>query len=96
MCYNGTSVAVFQKKSSIPYPMPDRVPLPPTIAEALECRGLVRMQYVDAKGQESERVVRPLRVHGRAGVLYLVAHCYQANALRSFRLDRVVELTTEA
>ena len=80
---------------SIPYPLPDLLPLPPTIAEALEHRGLVRMHYIDAKGQESERVVRPLRVQGRDGYLYLVAHCYQANALRSFRLDRVVELATE-
>ncbi len=80
---------------SIPYPLPDLLPLPPTIAEALEQRGLVRMHYIDAKGQESDRVVRPLRVLGRDGYLYLVAHCYQADGLRSFRLDRVVELAIE-
>jgi DNA polymerase-3 subunit epsilon len=79
----------------IPYPHPRALPLPPTIAEALEASGQVRMRYVDARGRETERVVRPLRVHERQGNLYLVAHCYRAEALRTFRLDRVVELASE-
>jgi DNA polymerase-3 subunit epsilon len=80
---------------SIPYPFPEVVPLPPAIAEALEGRSRVRMRYVDARGQETDRVIRPLRVHGRRGYLYLVAHCYHAESLRTFRLDRVVELEPE-
>jgi DNA polymerase-3 subunit epsilon len=81
---------------SIPYPVREIVSLPPAIAEALESRGRVRMRYVDARGQETERVVRPLRVSGQRGNLYLIAHCYRAEALRTFRLDRVVELVVEA
>jgi DNA polymerase-3 subunit epsilon len=80
---------------SIPYPYPQALPLPPPIAEALECSGQVRMRYVDAHGQETVRLVRPLRVHERRGLLYLVAHCYKAGELRTFRLDRVVELALE-
>jgi DNA polymerase-3 subunit epsilon len=80
---------------SIPYPVSDIPPLPPAIAEALERRGRVRMRYVDARGQETERSVRPLRVQGRQGYLYLIAHCYRAEALRTFRLDRVVDMTFE-
>jgi DNA polymerase-3 subunit epsilon len=80
---------------SIPYPLPQVLPLPPTIAEALERRGQVQMRYVDARGQETERAVRPLRVHERRGHLYLLAHCYRAGELRTFRLDRVVEMTME-
>ena len=76
----------------IAYPQPQVLPLPPPLAEALERRGRVRMRYVDARGRETERLVRPLRVHGRRGHLYLIAHCYQAQALRTFRLDRVLEL----
>jgi hypothetical protein len=76
----------------IPYPHPEVVPLPPAIAEALESQGKVQMRYVDARGTETDRLVRPLRVHGRQGRLYLIAHCYQRDALRTFRLDRVVEL----
>jgi len=77
---------------SIPYPQPQVLPLPPAIAEALDRQGQVRMRYVDARGRETERVVRPLRVHGERGRLYLIAHCYRAQAVRTFRLDRVLEL----
>jgi DNA polymerase-3 subunit epsilon len=76
----------------IPYPHAQALPLPPAIAEALENRGQVLMRYVDGKGQESERVVSPLRVQERHGYLYLLAHCYRADALRTFRLDRVLDL----
>jgi DNA polymerase-3 subunit epsilon len=77
---------------SIPYPLPDALPLPPVIAEALACGGRMRMRYVDARGRETDRVVRPLRVRARRGELYLIAHCFRRDALRTFRLDRVVEL----
>jgi DNA polymerase-3 subunit epsilon len=79
----------------IPYPQPHVLPLPPTIAEALESGGRVVMRYVDARGQETVRAIRPLRVHEQRGLLYLVAHCYRADALRTFRLDRVIELAPE-
>jgi DNA polymerase III subunit epsilon len=80
---------------SIPYPYPQALPLPPALAEALQCSGQVRMRYVDAQGQETVRLVRPLRVHEQRGYLYLVAHCYRAGELRTFRLDRVVELAAD-
>jgi DNA polymerase-3 subunit epsilon len=79
----------------IPYPLPRVLPLPPTISEALESGGRVHMRYVDARGQETVRAIRPLRVHEQRGLLYLVAHCYRAGALRTFRLDRVVELAPD-
>lgn len=77
----------------IPYPHPRALPLPPAIAEALESSGQVQMRYVDARGQETERAIHPLRVQEQRGHLYLLAHCYRADALRTFRLDRVVEMT---
>jgi len=80
---------------SIPYPLPRLLPLPPAIAEALQGGGRVRMRYVNAAGQETDRVVRPLRVSEERGNLYLVAHCYLAGELRTFRLDRVVEMALE-
>jgi DNA polymerase-3 subunit epsilon len=79
----------------IPYPHPRILPLPPAIAEALESRGRVFMRYVDANGQETERVVRPLSVGEQRGYLYLTAHCYRRDELRTFRLDRVVEMAVE-
>jgi len=79
----------------IPYPTSRAVPLPPTIAEALATGGRVRMRYVDASGRDTDRIVRPLRIHAQGSNLYLIAHCYQRDALRTFRLDRVVEMTLE-
>ncbi|MGD8397998.1 MAG: exonuclease domain-containing protein [Anaerolineae bacterium] len=79
----------------VPYPAPQVLPLPPAIAEALAAQGEVRMRYVDARGNETDRVIRPLRVEARRGRLYLLAHCHRAGALRTFRLDRVVELAME-
>ena len=81
---------------SIPYPHSHVLPLPPSIAEAVASTGRVRMRYVDARGRETERVVSPLRVHTQRGNLYLVAHCYRRGALRTFRLDRVVDMVPEA
>ncbi|MBC7249988.1 MAG: WYL domain-containing protein [Anaerolineae bacterium] len=80
---------------SIAYPRSYDLPLPPTISEALKKGGRVRMRYVDANGWETERVIRPLRVSEERGNLYLVAHCYYRDALRTFRLDRVVEMVLE-
>jgi DNA polymerase-3 subunit epsilon len=79
----------------IPYPHPQALPLPPTIAEALDEKKRVRLHYVNAQGQESQRLIRPLRVSAQRGYLYLQAYCHQAGALRTFRLDRVVEMTIE-
>jgi DNA polymerase III epsilon subunit family exonuclease len=79
----------------IPYPHPRALPLPPAIAEALESKGRVFMRYVDAKGQETERVVRPLSIGEQQGYLYLTAHCYWRDELRTFRLDRIVEMAVE-
>lgn len=80
----------------IPYPLPSAVPLPPAIADALEGQTRVRMRYVDARGLETSRSVRPLRVHERRGNLYLLAHCYMAGDLRTFRLDRVAHMELES
>jgi len=79
----------------VPYPHPDALPLPPTIAEALDSHKPVRMHYVDAGGRATHRSVRPLRVTARRGYLYLIAHCYRAGEIRTFRLDRVVEMAID-
>jgi len=79
----------------IPYPDSRALSLPPTITEALENGGRVRMRYIDARGRETNRLVRPFRVNERGGVLYLVAHCFRRGELRTFRLDRVVEMALE-
>jgi DNA polymerase III epsilon subunit family exonuclease len=79
----------------IPFPDSSALPLPPAIADALAHGGRVRMRYVDARGHETHRTVRPMRVSARRDNLYLIAHCYRRDALRTFRLDRVLELVLE-
>jgi hypothetical protein len=79
----------------IPYPQGRALPLPPSIAEALETKQAVQMRYVDARGAETERMVRPLHVSEQGGYLYLTAHCLWKEELRTFRLDRIVELVGE-
>ncbi len=76
----------------VPYPQARVLSLPPTITEALDDGRRVRMRYRDARGRETERLVQPLRVSERGGVLYLIAHCYWRDEQRTFRLDRVVEM----
>jgi DNA polymerase-3 subunit epsilon len=79
----------------VPYPHARALSLPPTITEALENGGRVRMRYIDARGQETDRLVRPIRVNARGGALYLIAHCFHRGERRTFRLDRVVEMALE-
>jgi DNA polymerase III epsilon subunit family exonuclease len=79
----------------IAVPRPRALPLPLEIAEALASGGTLWMRYVDARGRETERVVQPLRVDAREDNLYLIAHCYRRDELRTFRLDRVLELAIE-
>ncbi|MCP4544660.1 MAG: WYL domain-containing protein [Chloroflexi bacterium] len=79
----------------VPYPHARTLSLPPAITEALENGGRVRMRYMDAKGRETDRLVRPMRVRARGGALYLIAHCYHRDEIRTFRLDRVVEMALE-
>jgi DNA polymerase-3 subunit epsilon len=79
----------------VPYPHSRALPLPPTITDALENGGRVQMRYIDAQGRETDRLVRPICVNARGGVLYLIAHCYRRGEQRTFRLDRIVEMTLE-
>jgi predicted DNA-binding transcriptional regulator YafY len=48
--------------------------------------------YVDAKGDETTRMITPLRVQAANQLVYLVAYCHLRQAERSFRLDRIVDI----
>jgi hypothetical protein len=67
--------------------------LPLELEEALEQRKPVRMEYLDARESRTERVVEPLHVRRRSGELMLVAHCHLRNSRRTFKLERIVQLT---
>lgn len=66
--------------------------LPLELQEALEQRTQVRMEYLDADQQRTERLISPQRLRRVNGELRLVAHCHLRNEPRSFKLDRIVRL----
>ena len=71
-------------------PAPD-LDVPAPIRRALEDEGVLWLHYRAEDGEETERFVRPLRIHSFGGSPILVAHCLLKDAKRSFRLDRILE-----
>jgi len=63
------------------------------VRSALDRGAPVRLDYLDAAGERTERTVEPWALTVAEGVWYLQAHCRRADAPRDFRLDRVVEAT---
>jgi DNA polymerase-3 subunit epsilon len=69
--------------------------LPDELVEAMRRGGTVHLRYQASDGCVTERRVAPKRVDHRYGRHYLVAYCYLRRAERSFRLDRILELSPE-
>ena len=53
----------------------------------------LRLRYQNEKGEESERVVRPLGAFFWGKSWTVAAWCELRNDFRDFRLDRIVDLT---
>ena len=71
---------------------PRESPLPLELQEAMEQRRPVMMEYLDARGARTERLIDPLHIRRSGGELLLVAHCHLRQAQRTFKLERVVRL----
>jgi predicted DNA-binding transcriptional regulator YafY len=67
--------------------------LPLELEEALELRRPVMMEYLDARNARTQRVIEPLHVRRSGGELLLIAHCQLRNDRRTFKLERIVQLT---
>jgi DNA polymerase III subunit epsilon len=67
--------------------------LPLELEEALEQRRPVLMDYVDARNHRTSRVIEPLEIRRFRGEVVLIAHCQLRDDRRTFKLDRVVQLT---
>ncbi len=67
-------------------------PLPLELQEALDLRGLVRMEYLDANRHRTERIVQPLHIRRSGDQLLLVAHCQLRQAQRTFKLERIIAM----
>ncbi len=78
-----------------PARLPPDLPLPPTIAEAMEGGKRLYLAYVDGKGEKTERWVTPQEITANGDTLYLVAFCHLRDEVRQFRLDRIIEMKIE-
>jgi len=73
----------------------EAIHLPVGLSEAIQSGKRLHINYIDGKGENTERWVTPYNVIGLADYLYLHAHCHLRNAERSFRLDRIVGIEVE-
>jgi len=67
--------------------------LPLELEEALEQKCPVWLEYLDGQDNRTHRKVEPLHVRRRNGELLLIAHCHLRNSRRTFKLERVVQMT---
>lgn len=74
---------------SQPLPKPKKTHSKKTIGPA---HGGFLIHYEDAKGNVSEREINVRAITDKNGVTYLKAYCHARRAMRTFRLDRVVEV----
>ncbi|MBC8106897.1 MAG: WYL domain-containing protein [Anaerolineae bacterium] len=67
--------------------------LPLELEEALEQKCPVTMEYLDGNDQRTQRVIQPLSIRRRQGELELIAYCQLRNDRRTFKLERIVQLS---
>lgn len=63
-----------------------------TLSAAAMARQRVHLRYASAQGETSERDFDPYGLAWRGGRWYAVGHCHLRRDLRSFRLDRIVDV----
>ena len=64
-----------------------------TLRAAITEKRVVRFTYYGRDGEPSERTVEPLQLRFKSRAWYLSARCRTANALRTFRLTRMQDLS---
>ena len=69
--------------------------MPTELGEAIYSGKRMFIRYIDKDGEQTERWITPLQVTGLADYIYLQAYCHLRKAERSFRLDRIVEVSVE-
>src|SRR5688572_12959946 len=69
--------------------------LPTELSEAIYSGKKLFIKYADKDGETSERWVTPKNVIGLADYIYLQAYCHSREAERTFRLDRILDVSVE-
>src|SRR3954454_15905892 len=75
-----------------------RSDVPTVVIEALAGGRVLLVDYADRRGGTSTRAVEPMGYLGGSDYWYLLAWCRLRDAMRAFRLDRIVSasMTDEA
>jgi predicted DNA-binding transcriptional regulator YafY len=71
-------------------------PMPRAVADALDCRRVLRIAYGDRGGATTVREIEPLGYVGSPSHWYLVAWCRLREAVRAFRTDRITAVSVTA
>jgi proteasome accessory factor C len=72
-------------------------PLVGELRRAVEEHRRIRLSYYTyGRDEHTVRVVEPHRLYADQGQLYLWGHCHEAGAERSFRIDRIEDITVLA
>ena len=65
----------------------------PALRRAIKAHERVAITYIDQRGTESHRDIRPLALEKHAKISTLAAYCEARGDFRSFRVDRIVAVT---
>lgn len=71
---------------------PRAAPHLPTLRRAIKAKQRVTITYIDPRGFESHRDIRPLALEMAGKVSTLAAYCEARSDFRAFRVDRIVAL----
>lgn len=78
--------------TSVPQPAPGDMRT--ALRQAIAAKRTLTLRYRDAAGAEAARTVRPLEMYRQGDRWYLTAHCALAGEVRTFRVDRMLEITS--
>jgi DNA polymerase III epsilon subunit family exonuclease len=78
------------------WPAHPRTLLPGPLYDALTSGQLISIGYVNGEGRASQRMIRPFSCFPVGRHVYVRAHCTEAAEMRTFRLDRIVEVADPA
>ena len=79
---------------AFPGPTDNRAPKHlPALRRAIKAHERIAITYIDPRGTESHRDIRPLALEKHAKISTLAAFCEARGDFRSFRVDRIVAVT---
>ncbi len=82
------SKVILRKKKRIKKPNEKDLNPLEKIKKAIESSKKLEIEYVDSKGKETRRVIKPEKIENGK----IIAYCYLRNEWRSFKIDRIKKI----